>query len=258
LRTLSLAAAPPQRHLRAMRSIRSLVVAMMFVVLFCRNSAEKLNQGENMLNRTNATHLLVTLLISAGIGGPVAAAKPPAASSSLIADFVAHTEAFVPVGPMLLSRCSGASTSKYYVEWPRHDVCVFTATFDAMGTLVSSDAGVKPAGMEADPGRVKELCNADELCDDPILTAANRKGVISSVQFFIQDDIGTEGIQYETEKVVLDAPVQAQPCGFLVHVHRDFVPVWRLAGHTGGPRVEMVGTISIGDVWYRPAVPCSR
>jgi hypothetical protein len=202
--------------------------------------------------------LTLILLVLLSLAGPAAAAKPGSSSSTLIADFVAHTEAFVPVEPMLLSRCSGSSTSKYYVEWPRHDLCVFTATFDASGTLVSSDEGVKPNGMQPDPGRIKELCNDDELCDDPILSAASRKGVISSIQFYIQDDIGTEGIQYETEKVVLDTPAQAQPCGFLVHVHRDFVPVWKLSGHTGGARVEIVGTISIGDVWYRPSTPCSN
>lgn len=198
------------------------------------------------------------LLLLLVVAGPAAAAKPGTPTSTLIADFVAHPEAFAPVQPMLLSRCSGTSTSRYYVEWPRHDLCVFTATFDAMGNVVSTDTGVKPSGMQADPNRVKELCNPDELCDDPILTAANRKGVITSVQFYIQDDIGTEGIQYETESVILDAPVTAKPCGFLVHVHRDGVPVWKLAGHTGGPRVEIVGTISIGDVWYRPTTPCSN
>lgn len=207
------------------------------------------------MNGIRTTSLLLVLLV---LAAPATAGKPGSSTSTLIADFVAHTEAFVPVAPMLLSRCSGASTSKYYVEWPRHDLCVFTATFDAMGGLVSSDAGVKPSGMQADPGRVKELCNPDELCDDPILSAASRKGVIDSIQFYIQDDFGTEGIQFETEKVVLDAPAQTNPCGFLVHVHRDGIPVWKLAGHTGGPRVEIVGTISIGDVWYRPNTPCSN
>jgi hypothetical protein len=214
-----------------------------------------MDRVEEHMNAIRTTSLLVVLL---GLAAPAAAAKAASSTSILVADFVAHTEAFVPVAPMLLSRCSGTSTSRYYTEWPRHDLCVFTATFDALGTIVSSDAGVKPSGMQADPGRVKELCNADELCDDPILTAANRKGVINSVQFYIQDDIGTEGIQYETETVILDTPAQTNPCGFLVHVHRDGIPVWKLAGHTGGPRVQIVGTVSIGDVWYRPSTPCSR
>jgi hypothetical protein len=203
-----------------------------------------------------AISILVILAILGGTPLKAGGGKPP--SSSMVADFVAHSEAFVPVGPMLLSRCSGKSTSKYYVEWPRHDLCVFTGTFDALGNLVSSDSGVKPSEMQADPNRVKELCKPDELCDDPILSASSRKGTIRSLQFFIQDDIGTDGIMHESEVVTVDPPAPTNPCSFLVHVHRDGVPIWELSGHLGGPRVEMVGTVSIGDVWYRSNPPCSN
>lgn len=216
------------------------------------------------MNLARVVSALLTLLVVGGAtanGGSdngTAAKSGGRSAATLIADFVAHTEEFVPVGPMLLSRCSGKSTSKYFVEWPRHDLCVFTATFDAMGNLVSSDSGVKPQGMEADPSRVKELCNPDELCDDPTLSASSRKGAITRIQFFIQDDLGTDGIMHESEVVNIDPPATTSPCGFRVHVHRDGVPMWELSGHLGGPRTEMAGTVSIGDVWYRPDPPCSN
>jgi hypothetical protein len=175
-----------------------------------------------------------------------------------LADFVAHPGSFVPFAPILITRCSGTATSQYYVEWPRHDLCVATATVDGTGQVIALDAGVKPAGSVGDPNRVKELCESDELCDDPEMSVSKKKDRLVSLQFFIQDDIGAEGIMYQTDKVAIDPPAATDKCGFLVHVHADNVPVWQLSGHLGGPPVAMVGTVSIGDIWYRPDPSCAN
>lgn len=45
-------------------------------------------------------------------------------------------------------------------------------------------------------------------------------------------------------------PVAYVGAGFVLHVHADRVPVYRLSGHIGGKRVAMIGTISIADVVY--------
>lgn len=175
-------------------------------------------------------------------------------TSTWIADLVAHDAAFVPQDPLLLSRCSGKSTSKFYVEWPRHDVCVHTAVFSS--GVWTEHQGIKLSGIE--PDFTKELCNPDELCDDPVLSTTLRKGSITSLQFFVQDDTGPDGIMHETDVVTLNPPAATSPCGFLVHVHRNGIPVWKLSGHLGGPRVAFVGNTSIADVWYRTDPPCSN
>jgi hypothetical protein len=175
-----------------------------------------------------------------------------------LGDFIAHPGAFTPLSPLLVSRCSGTATLQMMIEWPRHDLCVATAFVDANGAVLSLDAGVKPFGSIADPDRVKELCEPDELCDDPELTISKKKDRIHAVRLYIQDDIGADGIMHETDVVIVDPPATIDKCGFVVHVHADNVPVWRLSGHLGGPRVAMVGTVSIGDIWYRPDPSCGN
>ena len=71
--------------------------------------------------------------------------------------------------------------------------------------------------------------------------------------FWIQDVIGTEGIMHSTDKIPIEPPVAPSPDGFTLHIHADGVPVWRHKGHLGGPRVEVIGTISVGDIVFTPA-----
>lgn len=212
--------------------------------------------------RSCALHLaLVTCLFAITSPSLLAAPKKGGGGNTTavtLTDFIPHPGAFAPIAPMLVSRCSGKATSQYYTEWPRHDLCVATATLDFTGAIVSLHDGVRPYGSVADPERVKELCAPDEICDDPQLTVSKKKDRIHSIQFYIQDDIGPDGIMHETETVTVDPAAVIAKCGFLVHVHADHVPVWRLAGHLGGPRVEMIGTVSIGDVWYRPDPSCTN
>jgi hypothetical protein len=88
------------------------------------------------------------------------------------------------------------------------------------------------------------------LTDDVSLYVTVRKGQATRVQLFGQDVVGRDGIQHESDPfVIVSAPVN--PNGFVLHVHADKLPVWRLSGHTGGRRVEMIGTIAIGDIVYR-------
>lgn len=90
------------------------------------------------------------------------------------------------------------------------------------------------------------------LTDDAQMSVRVQGDRITGLTLYIQDVAGTAGIQHETDAITLDAPVQPSSAGFTLHVHRDRVPVYRLKGHTGGPRVGTIGTISVGDLVYRP------
>lgn len=93
-----------------------------------------------------------------------------------------------------------------------------------------------------------------ELRDDVKLIVTVEKGKngrITHVTLLGQDVIGDAGIAHETDAVAVAIPVTPDKAGFVLHVHATDVPVWRRSGHTGGDRVEVVGTIDIGDVVYR-------
>ncbi len=88
------------------------------------------------------------------------------------------------------------------------------------------------------------------LTNDASLIVATKKGGTEvTVQFQIQDVGGPAGIQYRSDKSVIDAGEEFTGAGFTLHVHRT-IEVWKLKGHTGGPKVELVGTIDIGDIVY--------
>ncbi len=136
---------------------------------------------------------------------------------------------FVPSDAPLHSTCPGVTgNTMFYVEWPRFDDCiVITPT---------------PAGEDS-----------YELTDDPQLIASMKRGeMIHSVRFFIQDQEGPDGIQYSSDPIPVDPPVKRSSAGFTLHLHVDGVQVWRHKNHTGGPRVEMVGWISVGDIVFTP------
>jgi len=86
--------------------------------------------------------------------------------------------------------------------------------------------------------------------DDPTLTVSKKKGMITSVQFYQQDEIGADGIAYKSEVVTIDPAVPFNGAGTLLHIDKD-VWVWRLKGHLGGPQVERVGCMHIADIAYR-------
>ena len=138
------------------------------------------------------------------------------------ADVVAH-DGVATFSNTLISTCSAPSggTTPTLV-WPRHDKC---------------------AVIEFDGGLL--------LTDDPRLQVLMKRGQIVAVIFREQDVIGGEGIQYESESVPIESPVEFTGAGFVLHVHGDNIPVWQLKGHTGGPRVAIVGVMHIGDVVYR-------
>ena len=75
---------------------------------------------------------------------------------------------------------------------------------------------------------------------------------ITAVQFYIQDIPGPDGIMYETDVIPVNPPVRPNSAGFVIHLHADNVKVYRDSNHLGGKRVEMVGTVSFGDMVFTP------
>lgn len=125
----------------------------------------------------------------------------------------------------LVSTCPaspGANSTKPYMVWPRHDRCADIT-----------------------------LADGTTLTDDPEMVFGMKGSDIVSVQFRQQDVVGPEGIQYESAKVTLSAPVRFTGAGLTVHVHATGVPVYELKGHLSGPRVREAGTMNIGDIIYR-------
>ena len=125
------------------------------------------------------------------------------------------------------STCSGApgKPSNPSVEWKDDEV----SGVDGCVT-VTTTGGVK-------------------LTNDAYLIVATKKGDTQvTLQFQIQDIGGADGIQYRTDRFFIDSPVFTG-AGFTLHVHST-VDIYELKGHTGGPKVKMVGTINIGDIEY--------
>lgn len=146
-----------------------------------------------------------------------ARATATAAGANLTAD-----SAFTPVDPTLVSTCAGSlSKNGSSVTWPQFTECVV----------------ITPTG------------SSYALTNDPYLQVTTKRRVVTHVTLYIDDIVGAEGIQHETDPIPV-APVAFGGAGFVLHVHADRVPVYRLSGHTGGKRVAMIGTISIADVVY--------
>ena len=130
-----------------------------------------------------------------------------------------------PNEPVLSSTCPGSTSGRnLYVEWPRGEDCI---TISPLGSSYS-------------------------LTNDPSLSVSMRKGGIFEIRLWIQDKEGPEGIIHSTDKIPIDPPEMPSPEGFTLHVHAEGVQVWQHKGHVGGPRVEMIGTISVGDIVFTP------
>lgn len=93
------------------------------------------------------------------------------------------------------------------------------------------------------------------LEDDLVLNTQIEKGKngrITHVRLNGQDVDGEAGIWHSTGWIAVAEPVVPSKAGFTLHVHVKNVEVWRYDSHLGGNPVEMIGTISIGDIVYRP------
>ncbi len=143
-----------------------------------------------------------------------------------------EADGFNPINPILLTGCDGwTDPGQYSINWERHDGCATITPTPAEGVGIVT------------------------LTDDPYMKVVVRRGRIIEIQFEEQDVIGPEGIQYSTNKITIDPPIVPNAEGFIIPVREDGIEVWRHKGHTGGPRVEMVGYISIGNIVYEPISP---
>ncbi|HUF49391.1 MAG TPA: hypothetical protein VMN60_01070 [Longimicrobiales bacterium] len=157
------------------------------------------------------------------------AAKP--ASGVTAADVLLGDAGYDATDPSILSStCPGAVGTHWHVN------------FGHTGCLIVS------------PAWSSTTYEPYDLTDDVKLIVTREKGKngrITHVKLLAQDVIGEEGIAHETDDVPVAIPVAPSNKGFTLHVHAAAIPVWRLSGHTGGDRVAVIGTITIGDIIYR-------
>jgi hypothetical protein len=99
-------------------------------------------------------------------------------------------------------------------------------------------------------GDVTPEGSAYALTDENRMEVKAKGRNIVGVRFWGQDVIGDAGIAHETDWIAVDIPKSAIADGYTFHVHADNVAVWRTDGHLTGKRVEVIGTINIGDVVY--------
>lgn len=88
------------------------------------------------------------------------------------------------------------------------------------------------------------------LTDENRMEIRSKGRTITGVRFWGQDVIGDAGVAHETDWIDVTASKRDIGPGYVLHVHAENVPVWRLDGHLGGNRVAVIGTLSIGDVRY--------
>jgi len=157
--------------------------------------------------------------------GPTAPGAQAAKKSetNLVADFTLH-DTPADVSEPLVSTCPGAVGDGYHVK------------FGASGCLIFTPTGSSYA-----------------LTDDILMwnPGLKKEGRITRVRFSAHDIAGPDGIKHDTDDIPVAVPVVPDPAGFVLHVHADNVPVYRLSGHVGGKRVAMIGTISVSDIVYR-------
>jgi hypothetical protein len=161
-------------------------------------------------------------LAPSALAVPSGEAVQAVASATATGANLTSDPAFSPVDPTLVSSCAGSlSNNGSSVTWPRFTECVV----------------ITPTG------------SSYALTNDPYLQVTTKRGVVTHVTFYIDDIVGQEGIQHETDPIPV-TPVAFGGAGFVLHVHADRVLVYRLSGHIGGKRVATIGTIAIGDVVY--------
>lgn len=152
--------------------------------------------------------------------GAQAARRP---ETTLAADFILH-DGLGFLSEPLVSTCPGTAFDDWHIEFGASGCLVFTPTGSSYA--LTDDIGMGTPGLRKD-------------------------GRITRVRFWAHDVAGPAGIKHDTDDIPVAVPVVPDPAGFVLHVHADQVPVYRLSSHTGGKRVAMIGTISVWDVVYR-------
>lgn len=152
--------------------------------------------------------------------GAQAARRP---ETTMAADFARH-DGLGFISEPLVSSCPGTAFADWHIEFGASGCLVFTPTGSSYA--LTDDIGMGAVGL-------------------------NKDGRITSVLIWAHDVAGPAGIKHVTDNIPVAVPVVPTPVGFVLHVHADQVPVYRLSGHTGGKRVAMIGTISVWDVVYR-------
>jgi len=137
------------------------------------------------------------------------------------------------------SRPALTDRNTLYAPW-KGDAVTLTPT--AVG------AGDCAAPADAPPTRTPY-----ELGDEGSMTVRERNGTILGVTFYIQDQAGPAGVMHATDQVPVSSVESLAGGGFVLHVHQDHRLVYRLKGHTGGPRVATIGCISVADLVYTPS-----
>lgn len=180
------------------------------------------------MNEARTLMTLSTLAATAwmlGFGAPAAAApKGGGGGSATTVVWVVNDEGIPYEAPTYLPPCAAkkaAGKTNYGVVFERHDLCATVTT-----------------------------STGSQLTDDVVIQVTTTKGYITSIQLRGQDVIGEEGIMHESEVWPITPPFKPTSASFTLHVHAEHLPIWRLSDHLGGERVEMVGTISLGDLVY--------
>ncbi len=150
----------------------------------------------------------------------------------------------------LQSSCSGfpgAKTSNPTVEWNDEPLGEDPGSTDGCAQVTTTNNPTEGVGPVL-------------LTNDALLIVGTKKGLTKfTIQFQIQDVGGPDGIQYRTDKFAvendhlsrddLNKPFTGE-APFTLHIHSR-VEIWKLKGHTGGPKVESAGYIYIGDIVYK-------
>jgi hypothetical protein len=107
----------------------------------------------------------------------------------------------------------------------------------------------------ADGGPTLRLDTGLELTDDiRLLIGTNQAGQFVSVQVKGQPLIGPDSLSHESDVVLFSQsadPLDAEV--FMAHVDTlQPIPMWQLAGHLGGDRVQVAGQFCLGDMVFTP------
>lgn len=151
--------------------------------------------------------------------------------STLLGGVHAGDAGLDPLQPAVLaSTCGGAVSTQWHINYGHTECLIVRAAW--------TSTSYQPYELRDDVRLIMRV-------------AKGKNGRITHVKLLAQDVIGDAGIAHETDDIAVAVPVSPSKRGFVLHVHATAVPVWRLSGHTGGDRVEIVGTVDIGDIEYR-------
>jgi hypothetical protein len=149
----------------------------------------------------------------------------------------------------------GATVAQGDMSLTPEDAPVIATTCPSNGFTKNSWAVVfgKSGCLVVSPLWASSAYEPYTLSDDLVINVQQEKktGRITHVRLAGQDVDGEDGIWHNTDWIAVEQPVVPTSSGFTLHVHARNVEVWRYDSHLGGGnRVEMIGTISIGDIVY--------